>query len=620
MHRAMDKNMLHYVEQELRFVRELGLEFARQFPKVSGRLGLGETSSDPHVERLLQGFAFFAGRVQQKLEAEFPAFTETLLDHIYPHHLKPTPSMAVVRFHPTPNDSSLMKGFVVPRGTELRARCTLAPGSVCHYNTAHAVQLWPITIESVEYTSVLSGIADLHVPAREPIKALLRIGLRLTAGRSFSDVAMRSLPLYVGGNDETSARLYEALVAHAGTIVLRWGPHPARDVAFCEEVRSTRQYGFDDDHALLPGVPSAFRGYRLLHEYFAFPARFRSVELVGLGPGVARCTSSKLELIVPLKQHDPALEGKLGADRLQLFATPAINLFERRVNISIAAHGGEHHELRLVPDRTQPLDMEVHSVTRVGAHTPSRDELQRYARRFEPTPDQALQQPHYRIERRPRVPSEGELQGENRTEYRGSEVYLSLSELRSDARQLVVETLCTNRDLPILLAKDGKSTFTLSSGAPVDEVQVLAGPSTPRYQPHNGEKAWQLIDHLQLNYLSLSERTGGSTAMREILALYAQIGDPMFGREVDGLREIRCQPVIGPYPQPGPRVFVRGLEIHLHCEEEAFSHGVLTLGSVLSHFFARHVSTHSFTQTVLHTTERGEVHRWPAIAGQKDSL
>jgi type VI secretion system protein ImpG len=612
----MEKNVLHYYEQELRFIRELGLEFVRKFPKVAGRLGLGDqANTDPHVERLFQGFAFFAGRVRQRLESEFPALTEPLLDHVYPHYLKPTPSMAVVQFRPTPGESSLLGGYTVPRGTELRARYGAAGGSVCQYQTAHDVQLWPISIEHVEYTSVLSSIADLHVPTRDPIVALLRIGLRLTSGRSFSELPLRSLPLYVGGNDETSARIYEALAAHAMTTVLRWGPLAKRDVAYSEGAHSTRLSGFDDEQALLPAVPAAFRGYRLLHEYFAFPARFHGVELIGLGTGVQRCASDRLELIVPLKHHNPALEGKLGLDRLQLFATPIVNLFSRR--IVIAAGSGTPGEVQLVPDHTQPLDFEIHSVTRISAHTHDGGEPRTYGRGDEHDPNQP-ERPltRYKIERRPPLPRENEHVAGARSDYRGTEVYLTLGESDVQPSQFAVDTLCTNRDLPVLLAKDRRSTFTLSIGAPVDEVRLLAGPSAPRYVPHDGETTWQLISHLQLSYLGLGDSTGGSEALRELLGLYARIGDPLHRREVDGLREIKARSVIGPYPAAGPRHFVRGLEIQLHCEDQAFVHGALTLSAVLSQFFAKHASDDSFTQTVLHTRQRGEVHRWPATKGQ----
>jgi hypothetical protein len=45
--------------------------------------------------------AFLAARVQMKIDAEFPRFTQHLAELVYPHFLAPTPSMAVVQLQPT---------------------------------------------------------------------------------------------------------------------------------------------------------------------------------------------------------------------------------------------------------------------------------------------------------------------------------------------------------------------------------------------------------------------------------------------------------------------------------------------------------------------------------------
>jgi type VI secretion system protein ImpG len=184
----------------------------------------------------------------------------------------------------------------------------------------------------------------------------------------------------------------------------------------------------------------------------------------------------------------------------------------------------------------------------------------------------------------------------------------------------VVDALCTNRDLPLFLSGDRQSFFSLSSGAPVDAVRCLAGPSAPHYETFDGESLWRLVNHLNLNYLSLTDEAGGSAALREMLELYARVGDPSLRREVNAIRAITSQSAVGPFPQPGPRTFVRGLEVHLHCEEQAFAHGALTLASVLTAFFAKYAFTNSFAQTVLHTVERGEVYRWPALPGLRHTF
>src|SRR5437763_3513458 len=121
----MDPRLLRYYNRELQYVREMGAEFAREFPKIAGRLGL-ETFEcvDPYVERLLEGFAFLTARVQLKLDSEFPRFTENLLETVYPTYLAPTPSMCIAQFQHDQAEAGLADGYVIPRGTVLRSVAT----------------------------------------------------------------------------------------------------------------------------------------------------------------------------------------------------------------------------------------------------------------------------------------------------------------------------------------------------------------------------------------------------------------------------------------------------------------------------------------------------------------
>src|SRR4249920_1047932 len=118
----MNPRMLDYFSQEYAHLREMGHEFARLFPKVASRFTLDSNEAqipDPYVERLLEGVSFLAARVQLKLDAEFPRFTQALLEIIYPHYLAPTPSMLIAQLTPDPNDPNLAAGFKVPRGATL---------------------------------------------------------------------------------------------------------------------------------------------------------------------------------------------------------------------------------------------------------------------------------------------------------------------------------------------------------------------------------------------------------------------------------------------------------------------------------------------------------------------
>ena len=282
----MDPRLLTYYNRELQYIREAGQEFAKEFPKIAGRLGLETLEcTDPYVERLLESFAFLTARVQLKLDAEFPRFTQHLLQMVYPHYLAPTPSLAVVQLTPSPTEGSLADGFCVPRGTSMRTIANQGDLTPCEYRSAHPVTLWPISVASAEYTSFLGDLGTLRLPGKA--KAALRLRLQTTGGLLFEQLALDELPLFLLGNDEIAFRIYELMLAHTLALVIRPGGSAAASEVVTDN--PVRPMGFEDEEALLPYGPRSFQGYRLLQEYFAFPSRFLFANLTGLRGPVRRC-------------------------------------------------------------------------------------------------------------------------------------------------------------------------------------------------------------------------------------------------------------------------------------------------------------------------------------------
>src|SRR5437879_6355124 len=100
---AMNESLYPYYQSELLYLRQLIQDFMRAYPTVAARLLLeANRSADPHVERLLQSSAFLAGRVQQRLNDDFPEVTDALLHVLYPHYLAPVPSYALLEFEIDP--------------------------------------------------------------------------------------------------------------------------------------------------------------------------------------------------------------------------------------------------------------------------------------------------------------------------------------------------------------------------------------------------------------------------------------------------------------------------------------------------------------------------------------
>lgn len=624
----MDPRILRYYNRELQHVREMGAEFAREYPKIAGRLGLeGFECADPYVERLLEGFAYLAARVQLKVDAEFPTFTQHLLQILYPHYLAPTPSMAIAQFQPDLNEAGLAMGYSIPRGTAMRSVIGKDDRTACDYRTAHETQLWPLEIKEAKYFGSTAGLAAIGVNPPEGARAGLRITCRVTAGVPMQELRLEDLTFHVSGADELPATVYEALFANGLGFAVR--SPAARSVVHMRDRTRIERCGFDDSQALIPYSRRSFQGYRLLHEYFAFPERFLFFTLKDLGSAVRSLSGNEFEIIVFLNRAAPTLEGALAGENFRLFCTPVINLVEKRADRIHLDH--TQHEYQVVADRTCPLDFEIYDVLRAegyGAGTEPEMFFEPFYASSELT-WHGRQKAFFTVRRELRTLSSKQRAHGPRSSYVGSEAFISLVDAdqapySSGLRQLGLQVLCTNRDLPLHMPiGKGPTDFTVDIGAPLKSIRCVAGPTKPRESAVQGEFAWRLLSHLSLNYLSLLESSSkeGATALREILLLYSDPNDVAMQRQIDGVREIVARPTTGRLPADDHVSYVRGLDIQLTCEDAAFhGQGVFVLGAVLEEFLRRHVTLNSFTRLTLRTLNRGEVMRWPARQGQRQIL
>lgn len=625
----MNAKLLRYYERELAHLREVGGEFARDYPKVAGRLGLETYAcADPYVERLLEGFSFLAARVQLKIDAEFPRFTNHLLELVYPQYLAPTPSMAVVQLQPDMSEGSLAAGFKVPRDTALHSQLGKGDQTACEFRTAHDVTLWPVELVQARYFACGAHVAGIDLSRLGGVKAALRLRLRVGAGLTFSDLALDRLPLHIRGGEAMPSRILEQLLAQAaGVLVMPVQEHV--DWHQFLPKSAIRSVGYSDSEALLPSGPRSFQGYRLLQEYFAMPQRFMFAEVAGLANSVSRCTAEQLDVIVLFKKLDPVLEQSLSAANFGLYCTPAINLFPMRTErVHLSDQQSEYH---VIPDRTRPMDYEIYQIESVTGYGSGAEASQTFESFYRANDLHARTPPNafYQLRRDARVLSEQQRRQGPRSSYIGSELFLSLVDAqeaphRSDLRQLGIDTLCSNRDLVLSMpVGGGRTDFTVESGAPVQSVRCVGGPTVPAPSFAEGETAWRLVSHLSLNYLSLldQDKEQGATALRDLLRLYCRLDDEAAHKQIEGLRSVTADSIVRRLPLPGPITYGRGLQVCVTLDESAFEGaGVFVLGSVLEQFFAKYVSLNSFTETVIKSTARGVIMQWPARVGRCEIL
>ncbi|MCL4844265.1 MAG: type VI secretion system baseplate subunit TssF [Bryobacteraceae bacterium] len=609
----MRDELLAYYERELAYVRQLGAEFANKYPKVASRLLLEPSRcEDPHVERLLEAFAFLAARVHLKLDDEFPEVTQALLSILYPHFLRPVPSMTVVEFTLDPKQGKLTTGLKVPRGSTIYARPV--NGYRCPFRTTADTWLWPIDVSYAQWTTP----ERLDPPIKAPDCAgAMRLKLKARGDLTFSKLKLERLRFFLNGEPSLVYPLYEMLANATLRIIARDADPKSRVRPIEIPISALRPIGFGEDEGMIPYSRRSFQGYRLLQEYFCFPEKFLFLELEGLEALEESGCSGEIELLflfAPTERQDwePILQMGVSSKTIRLQAAPAINLFQQTADPIMVEN--TRHEYPIVPDVRRGDVLEVFSVEEVVATNPRTMEVVPFEPFFSYRHSASNQQNSlfWYASRRQGTTWQGQ----------GSDLYLTLVDLEGRGRTpdfdtITVRTLCTNRELPSRLQMGNEDgDFELDAQLPVQKVTALRKPS-PTVRPVLGSASfWRLISHLSLNYLSLVEE--GKEALQEILRLYAPSAPGSTERQIDGILSVSSRRHFARVVDDAGIAFVRGTRVDLTLDEDYFvGASAFLFSGVVDRFLGAYVSLNSFSQLEVRTRQRREVlRRWPVRAGQ----
>ena len=624
----MDPRLLEYYNEELAYLREMGAEFAQEFPKVAARLTMeGVEVSDPYVERLLEGFAFLAARLQLKIDAEFPKFTQNLIELIYPDFLAPTPSMAVLEITPDLTDAALADGPIMRKGSLVKAPLPRGETSHCQFTTAHPVRLWPIDLVTAAYFQFAPDLPITSLGLSETVRGGLRVKLASTAGLQFAKLDCDELVFHIKANEEVALQLFEAVLAKPLGVFVRWESNGVSRHTLLEDF-ALAPLGFEDEHALMPFDKRSFQGYRLLREYFAFPQRFLFVRVKGLRKAFKQILGNACELVVLSASSHPKLEPLIDKASLCLYATPICNIFEQKTDRMMVS--SSDHESHVVVDRTRPLDFEIYRILSLSGYADGAERVTKFApfygghhETWHSSADTT--QAYFTLRRTQRIPSQAARRKGPRSGYLGTEVFVSLVDesqapFRRQVQQLSADVLATNRDLPLLIPIGSLSKLTLPPDLPIAAGQIISGPTKPLARLVDGDLAWRTLSHLTLNYHSLFGADKESTVgfLRQLLSLYVGSGDTSGKRIVESVSALHAHSVVKRLPVAGPITFGRGLNIQLTVAEAGFAGaGAYLFGSVMERFFARHVTVNSFTQLSLLSDTRGEISTWTPRTGLK---
>ncbi len=611
----MRDDLLLYYERELTYMRQMGAQFAEKYPKIAARLVLEPSKcDDPHVERLLESFAFLAARVHLKIDDEFPEITEALLSIVYPHFVRPLPSMSIVQFQLDPDKGKLSSGLPIERDTLIYSRPV--DGVPCKFRTCYDTTLWPLSVTAAHWTT-----PDRLKPPLKGADAAGVLRIEIACGAADVDLAkleLDQLRFFLDGEGALIHTIYELLCCNLVQIVVRDTTPGSRAPAVTLPASCLRPVGFDEADGMLPYPRRSFIGYRLLQEYFTFPDKFFFVDVSGLRQACANGFRRGAELIFLISRFEgeerrQRLETGISANTFRLGCAPVVNLFPQTAEPILLDQ--QKYEYPVIPDARRAMAMEVFSVDQVCSLRPQQQEIIEYQPfySFRHSIQRERQQTFWIANRRPSVRPNDE----------GTEIELALVDMsfrptRPAVDTLTVRTTCTNRDLPARLPfGNDAGDFELETGAPIKRIVALRKPTSPIRPPLGKAMQWRLISHLSLNHLSLVSE--GREALQEVLKLYDFTGSAFAGKTVEGLVSLKCARRFARVVSEEGIAFARGNRVDIELDEEQFvGGGVYLFASVIESFLGLYASLNSYSQLVATVRQRKEVLReWPPRAGRR---
>lgn len=614
----MSDDLLLYYERELTYLRKLGAEFAQQYPKVASRLQLEASKcEDPHVERLLEGVAFLTARVHRRLDDDFPEISYALLEMLHPQLVRPLPSMCIVELELDPAQGRLPEGFFVPRGSVLNSRPV--QGVPCPFRTTFDTTLWPLNITSAEWTT--PDRAGTGARGRDATAAI-RLRLRAFDGVRLSTVTIDKLRLHLAADAGVADTLYELLTNSCLQVVVR---NPQRPMAppVLLDANAIVPVGFSPNETLLPYDQRAFAGYSFLQELFAFPEKFRFIDVVGLSAAFRTLDATdEVELSFLIGSFErterrQALELGLSARTFRTGCTPAINLFEQTGEPMVMSE--RSYEYPVIPDVRRRVEVETWSVNEVSLIEQDATDvrivrpLYAHGHQVETGNDDIFWQASRRVSLW-------------RTDH-GTDVFLSFTDRSGtmrvpDVDVLSVRLTCFNGDLPSRLpfGADERGDFELVGGGPLRRIMTVVNPTRTTQPVLGSSLLWRMISSLSLNHLSLVDAT--PQPLQELLRLHNVTNALSAERQIDGLVGVVSEPAFSRVAVEHGIAFVRGRKITLEFDESAFPGGGMFLfASVLERFLALYASMNSFTQVSVRSRQRRlPVVEWPARAGWRTIL
>ena len=651
---------MSYYNKELRFLREMGQEFAKQYPKIASRLKLSDNEiPDPYIERLLEGVAYLTARTQLKIDAEYPRFVQRILEVVYPQFLYPTPASTIIKFD-TSNHYNVNVLNTLKRGQLLESLPIDIDANMlsCHFSLTQNTALTPIELEASHYTNSLNYLPDLKSVKTGKSLSALRLDFSIRSATKCSELTPEDLVLYLGSELPVASQLLNLLMNACNNVVC----HSFEDARRWNYVIDDhpKHKGFAKDEALVFDLNKSISSLRLIQEYIQLPEKFLFVSQQGINTAIKKAEINGDFALSALQTEDvivengvnkrvvghekrrfsvsflfdsyiPELTQLLKEQDITINTAPIVNLFKKKsVRFPVTMQNTDHH---VIVDRVHPLDFEVHSIERVKGFDKFNNQQVNFTPIYKATDQEVfLNNRHnnafFSMRREKRAQSSSANLYGGRTSYLGSEVYLSMmSEGQSvfsfNIDHLAVEAWCTNRDLPLILTRSVESDFLVDVALPVGAAHIISGVTKPVEAVSEDHTLWSLLNQLNLSYISLADYADKDSTLllKELLLAFPHENNEFYKSEINSITQLKVTPMTKVVRHKGAGSLIKGIAVQLTFDESLLA-GVhpFLFASILRHYFSRIISINSFVEMTVLTVQKGQIIKWKDIKGEKSLL
>ncbi|RBO81897.1 type VI secretion system baseplate subunit TssF [Marinomonas aquiplantarum] len=602
-------------QQEMRYLRQSVEAFSRTYPEAAAELKLSAgRSNDPHVEQLLQSFAYMTGRLRADLYEQKDQIPNQLLHSLYPNLIRSLPCMAVLQANVEPDGANFVNGYRFEKGRQLigNAQKVTQTGQKesleCRFTNCYPTDLWPLQVANTQVLPKNSVLGLEKILSEDTIfQSVVSIRVTNTGTEPIQNYPINRLRFYLGDRTQQSP-LYQMLCDGLRGVVVKVGekltllrPAPGQADSILE------WQGFGDEQNVLPDDAGSQRAYRLLQEYFAFVEKFYFFDLLSMQEQQAlQGSQEEFEILFLLDQSAKHIH--LSKQSFLLNCFPVINLYEKHFKPIPLQH--HQHEYRVLADEKHYMHAEVHSLTEVKSISAAGQ-----TNLIKPWlgPNLDAQSEHYYVTRLVELMKPGE---------RGCDTFVALYQADFSAAQPIDQTLsikglCNNRRLPEAL-REGQSLQLFGSG-PMLNASIMGIPSQFKGAKLDGQNTVKLLSQLSLNLDSLSAGDSSLASLKQLLRLYCDPLSRSHQRQIDGLVELTTEAVVKRIGGDMWRGHCRGTLLSLLINEDYFSNSnPLLLGSVLSYFLGLYTSLNHFVQLKLISDQReGVWQQWQPRIGEQ---